>query len=151
MAAAIARGNSTGPAVSPSAALMLLQTLTIILPSHSYCLCDSCARHNTQACLSAVYAAVFSTMSCMESTMQWLLMQSQHLVPQLTDYLDNFVGDQLAEVPDQDRSSGPFSGLAAPIASFAAAVLKFKLDSPACIKVLRRLLAALLPDNSTGQ
>ena len=83
--------------------------------------------------------------------MHWLLVQSQILVHQLTDYLDNFVGDQLAEVPDQARSSGPFSGLAGPVSGFAAAVLKFKLDSPPCIKVLRRLLAALLPDNSTGQ
>lgn len=80
-----------------------------------------------------------------------LLMQSQLLVNQLTDYLDNFVGDHLAEVPDRDRSSGPFASLAGPISSFAAAVLKFKLDSPACIKVLRRLLAALLPDNANGQ
>lgn len=83
--------------------------------------------------------------------MHWRLLQGQLLVHQLTDYLDSFVGDHLAEVPDQARSSGPFRALAGPISSFAAAVLKFKLDSPASIKVLRRLLAALLPDSCTGQ
>jgi len=61
------------------------------------------------------------------------------------------VGDCLADLPDQDRSSGPFSSLAAPVRAFAAAVLKFKLDCPASIKLLRRLLAALLPDGNTGK
>ena len=75
----------------------------------------------------------------------------QNLVSQLTDYVDDFIGDRLAELPDQDRSSGPLSNLAGPLSAFAAAVLKFKLDSPASVKLLRRLLAALLPDNSAGQ
>lgn len=78
-------------------------------------------------------------------------LQSQPLVQQLTDYIDNFVGDCLADLPDQDRSSDPFTALAGPIGAFAAAVLKFKLDSPACIKLLRRLLAAMLPDNNSGE
>ena len=151
MAAAIAHDNSAKTVVSPSATFMLVHTLTTILPSFSFCLWCSSTTHDAQACLSATHAAVSSTLSCMEMTMHWLLVQSQILVHQLTDYLDNFAGDQLAEVPDQARSSGPFSGLAGPISGFAAAVLKFKLDSPACIKVLRRLLAALLPDNSAGQ
>ena len=83
--------------------------------------------------------------------MHLMLLQSLLLINQLTDYVDNFVGDRLAELPDQDRSLGPLSALAGPISVFAAAVLKFKLDSPACIKLLRRLLAALLPDNTSGQ
>ena len=80
-----------------------------------------------------------------------MLMQAQVLVVQLSAYVDGFVGDCLAELPDQDRGLGPFSSLAAPVSAFAAAVLKFKLDSPATIKLLRRLLAALLPDGNTGK
>ncbi len=80
-----------------------------------------------------------------------MLMQAQELVDQLSAYIDGFVGDSLAELPDQDRGLGPFSSLAAPVRAFAAAVLKFKLDSPATVKLLRRLLAALLPDGNTGK
>lgn len=80
-----------------------------------------------------------------------MLMQAQVLVVQLSAYVDGFVGDCLAELPDQDRGLGPFSSLAAPVSAFAAAVLKFKLDSPATTKLLRRLLAALLPDGNTGK
>ena len=83
-------------------------------------------------------------------SLELIALQSQDLVNQLTDYVDDFLGDRLAELPDQDRSSGPFSSLAGPLSTFAAAVLKFKLDSPASVKLLRRLLAALLPDNNTG-
>lgn len=80
-----------------------------------------------------------------------MVMQAQELVSQLTNYMDGFVGDYLADLPDQDRSSGPFSSLAGPVRAFAAAVLKFKLASPATIKLLRRLLAALLPDGNSGK
>ena len=77
-------------------------------------------------------------------------MQAQDLVTQLSSYVDSFLGDSLAGLPDQDRSSRPFCSLVSSIKSFAAAVLKFKLQSPAEVKLLRRLLAALLPEADSG-
>ncbi|KAL0021866.1 hypothetical protein WJX77_009321 [Trebouxia sp. C0004] len=75
--------------------------------------------------------------------------EAQELVDQLSACVNGFVGDCLAELPDQERGLGPFSSLAAPVRTFAAAVLKCRLGSPATIKLLRRLLAALLPDGNT--
>lgn len=73
--------------------------------------------------------------------------QVQALVKQLELYVDTFVGDALAELPDQERTAGgPLSSLAQPLLSFATALLKFKLSMPSTVKLLRRLLAALLPD-----
>lgn len=79
-------------------------------------------------------------------------MQASALVQQLEQYIDTFAGDALAGLPDQDRTAGsPFSRLAEPLLAFATAVLKFKLSMPSTVKLLRRLLAALLPDgNSEG-
>ncbi|KAA6426422.1 MAG: hypothetical protein FRX49_03533 [Trebouxia sp. A1-2] len=94
----------------------------------------------TQSCLATLSVAYKQAK---------LSTEAQGLVDQLSAYVDGFVGDCLAELPDQDRGLSPFSSLAAPVRAFAAAVLKFKLDSPATIKLLRRLLAALLPDGNT--
>lgn len=71
---------------------------------------------------------------------------------QLEQYVDSFAGDALADLPDQDRMADtPFSSLAKPMLAFATATLKFKLSVPSTLKLLRRLLAALLPDgNSAG-
>lgn len=112
------------------------------------CICmTTCAHAGFPQCS----VAVLSHVSPERTYNAPIALQSQVLVQQLTDYVDNFVGDCLADLPDQDRVSEPFTGLASPIGAFAAAVLKFKLESPACIKLLRRLLAALLPDNNSGQ
>lgn len=76
-------------------------------------------------------------------------MQAEALVKHLEHLIDTFAGDILADLPDQDRTAGtPFSTLAGPLLSFATAVLKFKLSMPSTVKLLRRLLAALLPDGS---
>ena len=76
--------------------------------------------------------------------------QVQTLIKQLEVYVDAFAGDAKAELPDQDRTAGsPLSSLAKPLLAFATALLKFKLSVPSTVKLLRRLLAALLPDGSS--
>lgn len=80
-------------------------------------------------------------------------LQAKALVGQLEQYIDTFAGDALAELPDDVRTPDmPLTSLAAPLLAFATAVLKFKLSMPSTLKLLRRLLAAFLPDgNSEGE
>lgn len=65
---------------------------------------------------------------------------------QMATDIDTWIGDAIAAMPLSARQpSGALSALAQPVLKFATAVLKHRLHDAACIKLLRRFLAALLP------
>lgn len=74
------------------------------------------------------------------------VMQEQKLLQQLTHDVDSWVGDAIASMPASARQAqGPLTMLAAPLLRFATAVLKYRFNDAASLRVLRRFLAALIP------
>ncbi|KAK9812620.1 hypothetical protein WJX72_000751 [[Myrmecia] bisecta] len=70
---------------------------------------------------------------------------------QLMQYLDTCIGDSLAALPNALRETPAFTQLAADVSSFATAVMRARVADAACVKCLRRLLAALLPSAASEE
>ena len=68
-------------------------------------------------------------------------------------YLDGFVGDAVAAMSGPARVKPSFAALCDATLTFATAVLRHRLEDTASVRLLRRFLAALLPqqaDSGTG-
>jgi hypothetical protein len=78
------------------------------------------------------------------------LVQDEKLLEQLRGYLEGFVGDTLAELPNQERETPVFTELAKKGEGFATAVLRRRFDDPGSLRLIRRFLAALLPSEEAS-
>lgn len=70
----------------------------------------------------------------------------KQLEEQLRGYVDGWLGNAVAALPDEERGTPAFAQLAQSFEGLLVAVLRHRFNDPSWLRLIRRFAAALLPE-----